>query len=287
MSETINNQVNNKKINLYFTNQNNSKILQETREIFAEKDDNLAAILINELLKGPVSSDLKNVIPKETQLLGVKTEDSLVTVNFSKEYYNTDSVGEIIARHSVGSTLFGLPNIEEVQILVEGQELMRLNGKSFGILKRDDLVLDTSSGNKDKMLLKLYFSGENAEGLIAEYRIINAEEDKLIEKSILCELIKGPQSRGLFATIPPETKVISVETTNEGVCFVNLSQEFKTKHNGGSTGEILTIYSIVNSLAELPNVKEVQFLIDGQKVEVFKHMIFNEPFLRDTTIIKK
>ena len=49
---------------------------------------------------------------------------------------------------------------------------------------------------------------------------------------------------------------------------------------------MLTIYSVVNSLTELPHIDKVQFLIEGQKVEVFKHMIFNEPFVRDDEIIK-
>lgn len=285
-SGTMNVQSNNKKINLYFTNKENSKMLKETREIFVEEDDDLVGAIINELLKGPVSADMKSAIPQGTELIYVKTDNNTAIVNFTKEYYNTENVGDIMAKHSIGRTLFELPDIERVQILVEGEEIKRPNGEPCGPLSRDDLVLELPSEQNGKTLLTLYFAGENAEYLVPEYRIIDVKENQLIEKRILQELIKGPDTEGLSKTIPVETKVLSVDTS-EGVCFVNLSEEFKTKHSGGSTGEILTIYSIVNSLTELPHINEVQFLIDGKKVEVFKHLIFNESFVRDTTIIKK
>jgi germination protein M len=94
------------------------------------------------------------------------------------------------------------------------------------------------------------------------------------------QLIAGPKEEDHYATIPPETKIMDVTTTSDGVCYVNLSQEFVTKHSGGSTGELLTIYSIVNSLSEMENVEKVQFLIEGEKVEAFKgHVDFSTPFV--------
>ena len=107
-----------------------------------------------------------------------------------------------------------------------------------------------------------------------------------MEMRIIKDLLKGPVNPTLMKTIPGETKIISVET-KEGVCFVNLSQEFKSRHTGGSAGEMMTVYSIVNSLTELENVDKVQFLVEGQKLEVFIHMIFNEPFVRDPELIQK
>ena len=68
---------------------------------------------------------------------------------------------------------------------------------------------------------------------------------------------------------------------------MNFSQEFVSKHSGGSAGEYMTVYSIVNSLTELEHIQKVQFLVDGNKLEVFKHMVFNEPFERDASIISK
>ena len=107
-----------------------------------------------------------------------------------------------------------------------------------------------------------------------------------MEKLVMSELIDGPKKENNVQTIPTGTKVISVET-KDGVCFVNLSKEFIDKHPGGTTAESITIYSVVNSLTELGNVSKVQFLIDGEKREVFKHLVFNEPFERDVSLVLK
>mgnify|MGYP003304269782 CR=1 FL=1 len=51
-------------------------------------------------------------------------------------------------------------------------------------------------------------------------------------------------------------------------------------------GEQLTIYSIVNTLTALEGIEKVQFLVEGQKNESFIHMLINEPFVRDESLIK-
>ncbi|NLY42591.1 MAG: GerMN domain-containing protein [Clostridiaceae bacterium] len=271
-------------INLYFTDKENSKILSETREVIVKSMDQLPEIAINELLKGPVNLDMKNAIPEGTKLLSIREEDGLVIVNFSRDYYNTDDIGEIVARFSVVNTLCDLPNVDKVLILVEGKELVGPSGNELGPLEKDDAVY---SPTKDFTTITLYFADSEGMYLVPEKRQIIIKDNEPVEKYIMQELIKGPKSPGLSATVPPETKVLSIET-KEKVCFVNLSSEFKLQHNGGSTGEIMTIYSIVNSLTELESIDKVQFLIEGQKTETFKgHITFNEPFERDPDIIKK
>ena len=43
--------------------------------------------------------------------------------------------------------------------------------------------------------------------------------------------------------------------------------EVTARHPGGSTAELLTVYALVNSLtANLPTIRRVQILIDGQEV---------------------
>lgn len=274
------------KINLYFTNKDSSKILSETREVNVEDKKKLPEIAIQELLMGPVNIEMKKALPEGTKLLDIDQEGTVVVVNFSKEYYNTGDIGEIVARFSVVNTLCDLPDIQKVKILVEGKDLIDPSGQPFGPLGKDDVVFKATPVEADKTMLTLYFAESNGEYLVPEKREVVVKDNEPIEKYIIQELIKGPKSKNLLKTVPAETKLISVET-KEGIAFVNLSQDFKTKHWGGSSGEILTIYSVVNSLTELPHIDKVQFLIEGQKVEVFEHMVFNEPFERDESIIQK
>ena len=92
------------------------------------------------------------------------------------------------------------------------------------------------------------------------------------------ELIKGPQTKGNLATVPSETKVRNI-MTQDGICYVDLSSEFVSRHSGGKDKELLTIYSIVNSLTALDDVSKVQFLIEGEKQEEYKGNVeFGQPF---------
>lgn len=274
-------------INLYFTNADSSKIACEAREVSINSEKHMSEVAILELLKGPVSPDMKRAIPEGTKLLNIKQEGAVVTVNLSKEYNNTESVGGIVARFSVVNTLCDLQNVQKVVIQVEGKELTDTNGKTLGALGKDDVVFETTPTDKDMTNLTLYFANNNGDYLVPEKRKVLVKDKEPLEKYVIQELIKGPKDKGLIKTIPSETKLLSVET-NEGVCVVSFSQEFQTKHPGGSTGESMTIYSIVDSLTELPNIRKVQFLIEGQKVESFKgHLVFNEPFKRDSSLIQK
>ncbi len=272
-------------VNLYFANKDKTKIIIEKREIQSTNKKSMPLATLNELLKGPVNSEMKRAIPEGTKVLGVKQEGTLVIVNLSKEYYGTeDNAGDLLARYSVVNTLCDMNDVQSIKILIEGEELKGPDGRQFGALGKDDAVFKATVDKKTNGIT-LYFGGNNAEHLIAERREILAN-DEGIEKQIIKELIKGPNNKSLSKTVPQETKLISIET-KEGTCFVNFSQEFKTKHWGGSTGEIFTIYSIVNSLTELSHIKRIQFLIEGQKLEVFEHMVFNEPFERDSSMLQK
>ncbi|MBR1443360.1 MAG: GerMN domain-containing protein, partial [Firmicutes bacterium] len=74
----------------------------------------------------------------------------------------------------------------------------------------------------------------------------------------------------------------------EGICYVDLSSEFISKQAGSHNTDEMTIYSIVDSLTELENVKKVQFLIEGEKVNDLNGRVdLSKPFERDEIKIIK
>lgn len=275
------------KAKLYFLNNEGTRLEIEEREILMPKaDGSLANLILTELIKGPTRADLKQVIPAETTVLRINVEEGIATVDFSKAFHFEQEIDSIFARTAVVSTLCEIPGIEKVKILVDGKDLCATDGTVVRTMSMDDIVYDSQLVVADYKYVKLYFANKNADGLVAEGRTVTINSKESLEYVLLNELIKGPQAEYAYKTVPEETKILSVET-KEGTCFVNLSQEFKTKHWGGSSGETMTIYSIVNTLTELDTVQKVQFLIEGQKVEVFIHYIFNEPFERDAKLITK
>lgn len=271
-------------VNLYFANAEKNDLKAESRPIenISDKTKYVESVL-TELLKGPSDSLLERIIPEKTRLIDAKVENSLATVNLSKAYLSEDGTDNILARYSIANTLFEISGISEVKIFVDGVEIKNSSGEPIGTISKLNVVKNSEDLTQKSISVTLYFADDDA-NLVTERRSAPII-DNSVEKTIVTELLKGPESDKLNATIPPGTRLISVET-KENVCFVNFSSEFVTKHSGGSTGEALTVYSIVDSLTELKNVDKVQFLVEGNKIDVYKHLEFNEPFERDDSMVK-
>lgn len=134
---------------------------------------------------------------------------------------------------------------------------------------------DQASELKDKTPVRLYFINEQGNKLSPETRYISnadaAKGDAYFATAVLKELISGPAKGSLLkATIPQGTTVHSDITIKDGIATVDLSKEFIDKHPGGKKNEQLTLYSIVNTLTEIKDIKTVQFEVDGKVRKEFK-----------------
>lgn len=269
---------------VYYISENGSELVAENVKISDTSRKGQVKYLIEQLISPPNSK--KSPICDGTKLNSVAIKDEIAVVDFSKEFSNSDDLKQTLAPVAVAKTLCSLDFISGVKILVEGQEALGTDGKPLGIIKESDLVLNNSkTTSAPKTTVVLYFSDENSEYLVAERRNVEISGNDTVEKVIVNELLKGPTEGGHLKTIPQEAKILSIET-KDNVCFVNFSKEFAEKASGGTTGEMLTVYSVVNSLTELVTVDMVQFLVEGEKREEFIHMAFNEPIARNEFIIK-
>ena len=149
-----------------------------------------------------------------------------------------------------------------------------------------EIVVPTPVPTPSTKLVKvtLYYPDNQAMYLFKVTREI-AVVDGAIVRAIIGELQKG--SSGSGPTIPKEAKLLSA-VVKDNVAYLNFSQEFRTKHWGGTSGENETLFSIVNSLTELPNIKSVQFYLEGKVEEsILGHADWRYPFVRNEQIIKK
>lgn len=158
-----------------------------------------------------------------------------------------------------------------------------------GVTQQGEEPVQSNGGESGQtQKVKLYFSDDQAMYLVPEEREIafsGSQEDLL--KKIVEELVKGPTDKNLYPTMPEKVAVHSVKL-EKGLATVDFSPELKSKHSGGSTGENFTVFSLVDTLTEFPEVTNVQILIDGQKIDTLAgHLDTSEPFIRDNTLIKK
>lgn len=276
-----------KSLNIYFKN-------EETGELTADKIKytgsqnivDMANFALNNLLTGPDNIKLVKTLPEDTELLGLNVKDGVANIDFSEEFTSYSGIDELLARFSVIRTLCEIPGITKVSITVEGKPLVSdATGNEVGVLSKKDGVLDIDIVDSDSVTttIRMFFATSDGMNLKSENRNVKTQNTISIEKTIMNELLKGPSSHELTSVIPSGTKVLNVET-KDGVCYVNLSEEFVAKFSGGSG--ILTVYSIVNSLCSLESVQSVQILIEGEKGAEFGNFVFDEPISTNFDIVK-
>jgi spore germination protein GerM len=73
------------------------------------------------------------------------------------------------------------------------------------------------------------------------------------------------------------------------VAKVNFNPALSKDHPGGSSAEMMTVYSIVNSLSlNFPQIKRVQFLIDGKPIAtIVGHLSLERPVSPKPDLIKR
>lgn len=146
---------------------------------------------------------------------------------------------------------------------------------------------EPAAGVEQKITVKLFFLAPDQPALLIEDREVAYSTDLARQvRTVVEELVKGPQ-KGLVGTLPAETKVIDSFVTSAGVAYVDLSKEAAQKHPGGSRGELLSVYSIVNSLAaNFPAVKRVQILVEDRQVTTLAgHVDLTRPLPADMTFL--
>ncbi len=137
--------------------------------------------------------------------------------------------------------------------------------------------------NDSTVEVVLYFTDEEFTGLVAEKRLIKKSNNLL--ESVLQELLRGPQLSSHYSPFPESTRLNGV-FTESGVVYVDLSHEMKDKQSGGTTQELLSIFSIVDTLTSLPDVKRIKILIDGkEETTLCGHIDISEPLERDEKLI--
>ena len=135
--------------------------------------------------------------------------------------------------------------------------------------------------------INVYFSDEDGLYLKAEKHSIEKGELPTEARAALEALINGPSSASLGKTLPKGTKLVALDIKGS-TAVVDLSPEVIKNHEGGSSGELQTIYSIVDTLSlNFPEIKEVQILVGGKKEETIAgHIDISQPLGPDKKIIK-
>ena len=144
---------------------------------------------------------------------------------------------------------------------------------SLGMDKKSDqprqmnaAVSFTRQHQPNKRVVNLYFANREKIFLTSEDRVLRHPDGTAAFGRVITEgLFKGPEE-GLIHTVPQGTELRGLFVTDDGVAYVDISETVTAHHPGGAKTELLTIYSIVNSLVlNIPEIDAVKILIGGRE----------------------
>ncbi len=159
-------------------------------------------------------------------------------------------------------------------------------GEETARAKLDQIALQPNDG--PTQFATLYFPSLIEGKIVPESRSITwADSDVDRVRQVVLALAEGSH-QGYGRTISPATTVRAVFLAADGTAYIDFSTDVLTDFESGIETETLTIYSLVNSItANIPSVKRVQFLIQGQEVETLDgHADLTAAYTPDLSRIK-
>lgn len=249
-------------VELYYLNKAETRVVPQPYRLQETEPEKAVEELIGRLREQPEDLTLKPALGASTDILSCSVEEATVTLHFDEHYRELPATTEILTRAALVRTLTQVSGIDYVSVKIGEENLTDAAGNPVGILSAD-MFIDNAGAEinaYEKTKLRLYFADESGTRLIEAVRPKVYNSNIALEKLVVEELIQGPNNDALYPAINPAAKVVSV-TVKDGTCYVNLDEAFLTQPYPVS-GEV-TIYSIVNSLVELPNVNKVQFSVNG------------------------
>ena len=233
------------------------------------------------------SGDVRSIAPIQNfTVTGTTLQNGTLTVFLSSDYEELETVREILTRAALVNTLCQIDGVDSVSFLCGDHPLTNEDGSVVTAMNSDMFIFNSGKEimNYEKVRLHLYFANEDGDQLVDTYRNVVYNSNISMERLVVEQVLKGPNSDVVFPTLNPASKVLSV-TTRDGVCYVNLDQAFLTEPYGVTSQ--VAIYSLVNSLTELSSVSAVQITIEGKTGKAFMDSSLSSALERNLSVVRK
>jgi len=120
-------------LTLYFADADANDLVEETRTV-NRVDEDMADLVLRELIAGPDQQGLIWTVPAETTVLSTRQVGNVLEVDFSKdiiEKHPGGSAAEVLTIKSIVYSLTEIEGIDKVQLLVEGEKHDALFGNAY------------------------------------------------------------------------------------------------------------------------------------------------------------
>ena len=261
--------------NIYVMNKDETKLSANEYEVKGGSQEEVIDELLEQLTTTPERMEYNAPLSGSFELLGYSLDGGQLVLNFDERYRTLPPTTEVLARAATVRTMTQVKGIDYVSFQIRSNPLLDMSGNVIGSMSADMFIDNTESemNSRERVKIRLYFANAEGDRLIETNRTLEYSRYSTnisMERLVVEQLIGGPSEQvkdKVYPTMNPETKVIGV-TLKDGTCYVNLSEHFLTQIYNVSSD--VAIYSLVNTLVELPNVGRVQIAVNGDSNVMFR-----------------
>lgn len=267
-------------VRVYYRQLSRSAIGSYTYSIVSSEQNDQITELWTQLQKSDPEKDRISLVPSDLEMVRFAVENSSLELYFDSSYQNMDTVSELLLRAGIVRTFCQVDGIESVTFFVDEKPLTNSAYAPLGAQTAADYVDIIGNGlsSQKKTTLTLYYANEEGTALVKKIQDVVYESSYSIEKDVINRLIQGPFTDGCCRTLPPNLQLISIGVKDK-ICYVNFDSSFLT--DALAIDGNLIVYSIVNSLTELPDVQRVQIMVDGDSNIAFRDISLENPLERN------
>jgi len=251
-----------------------TKISASNKDVISKSTDLIEALTIDGKKKDIISNKWRALLPKDTKILNLSLKDNILTIDFSKEFYNIEEELEEKLIEALTYTITSIEGIDKIEILVDGIKLTKLPkskkqlpvylDKEYGINKKYEL---TSLNDIYSYTVYYVNNYDNELYYTPVTKYINSNnQDKV--KIIIDELATSiTYETNLMSFLDTNVKLLDYELTDN-----KIKLNFNNLILSDITSNVIleeVIYTIGLSLCDEFDIEEVIFQVNNEEISTF------------------
>ena len=269
-------------VRVFYLNMDKTGLVSRQRVLQAESVYGQAEELLDALTAAPADEVVTAPI-SGFERRDFTIDKNTVSIDFSGDYRKMDSITEKLTRAAIVNTMCELEEIRRVTFRINGALIVDENGSKSENMTADQFIYNAGSEmlNFERAEIHLYFASADGRQLVETYRTVVFNGNIPMERVVVEQIIAGPNGDFNYPTVNKDTRLVNILTRDT----VTLDSTFLTNPN--PVDPEVAVYSIVNSLTELPAISQVQIIIEGEDNPVFmeKFTLDSENLLKKNTKI--
>ena len=257
---------------VYYTDKTEENLV-ETEVLLDSESITVAANKLFTELYTPPSKNLSSALPRSVKLIDLSMANDECRLTLSPSYLSLSASRTTALCAALTKTLCSLPEIEKVSIFCED--------RAFHFTS-DEFVTELPKTFYESHTISLYYPQNNYTSVKKEVATISLADKGNLAETVV-SLLQNPTLPSLKSPFPDGCEVYSVKVDN-GVCILDVSEEFVSNAIHKKKQETFLLFSIVNTLTELPDIEKVRFLVEGNASYGYIYYNIASPFKNSSNL---